>query len=72
MADKFDESLRTFESRLLFIRDIFMNKYPNEQIMKNCIEFKLRKSLENYENDLHKKELNLSDADPIKVLKKMK
>lgn len=65
------ESERTFETRLLFIKDIFLNKYPDEQIMANCIRYKLNLSYENYKKELDMDIRLLVSKDPIKVLKRM-
>ena len=67
----FDESKRTFESRLLFIREVFMNKYDNIEILTSGINYKLRQSLNQYEYDLHASKVKLSSEDAIKLMKKL-
>jgi len=72
MPDKFPEEQRTFETRLLYIKELFSNLYPKSQIMTSCIEHKLGRSFEQYEQDLKGSVTKLSTEDPIKVLKKIK
>lgn len=66
---KFNRDLRTFETRVSFIRDIFTNKYKPIDIMAHCIQYKLDKSYEAYFNDILKSIWNLNGQDPIKILK---
>ena len=63
---------RSFESRLLFIRDIFNNPHPKEEIMTSCINFKLKNSLNNYIADLDRSINALENANTMTVLKRMK
>ena len=65
------EENRTFETRLLFIRDIFLNKYPNDVIMANCIQYKLNMSYDTYSRQLDDSIRALKVEDPIKILKKV-
>lgn len=69
--DKFPEENRTFETRLQFIHDIFTNKYTQDQIMANCIMYKLDKSYEAYIKKVHKSCWLLENEDPIKILKRI-
>lgn len=71
MADKFNENDRSFKTRLEFIRSIFADKFPPEQIMAKCIEHKLKRSLESYILDLNRSSEILQGKDPIDVLKKI-
>ncbi len=68
---KFDEDKRTFETRLLFIKELFTNKYEPSQIMASCISYKLDKSYEEYVQKIHKSCWTLGKEDPIKVLKRI-
>ncbi len=68
---KFDRTQRTFETRVLFIRDIFTNKYAPIDIMAHSIQYKLDKSYEAYFNDILKSVWNLNGQDPIKILKRI-
>ena len=66
---KFDRNLRTFETRVGFIRDIFSNKYEPIEIMAHSIQYKLDKSFEIYFKDMLKSVWNLNGRDPMKILK---
>lgn len=68
---KFNRDLRTFETRITFIRDIFSNKYQPIEIMAHCIKYKLDKSYEVYLKDILKSVWNLNGQDPIKILKRI-
>ena len=68
---KFDRDLRTFETRVTFIRDIFTNKYKPIEIMAHCIQYKLDKSYEIYVQDILKSIWNLNGQDPMKILKRV-
>jgi hypothetical protein len=68
---KFDRNLRTFETRITFIRDIFSNKYTLTEIMAHCIKYKLDKSYEKYLTDVLKSVWNLNGQDPMKILKRV-
>jgi hypothetical protein len=68
---KFDRNLRTFETRVTFIRDIFSNKYEPIDIMAHCIQYKLDKSYEKYFSDILKSVWNLNGQDPMKILKRV-
>lgn len=71
-SNKFPEELRSFETRLLFIRELFTNTYERHQIMASCINYKLGKSYEAYLKDIHKNLWNLHGKDPLEILKKYK
>lgn len=68
---KFDRNLRTFETRVSFIRDIFSNKYEPIEIMAHSIKYKLDKSYEKYLADILKNIWNLNGQDPMKILKRI-
>lgn len=69
--EKFPEEERTFETRLIFIHDIFANRYPRHQIMAHCIQHKLDKSYEAYVKEIHKSLWQLYGKDPMAVLKRI-
>ena len=71
MQTSIPEEERTFETRLIFIKDIFLNKYPNEQIMANCINYKLNMSYESYSRELEDDIKLLVGENPIKILKRI-
>lgn len=68
---KFNRDERTFETRVLFIRDIFTNKYKPIEIMAHCIQYKLDKSYEVYLTDVLQSVWNLNGQDPMKILKRI-
>ncbi len=68
---KFNRDLRTFETRVNFIKDIFTNKYKPIEIMAHCIQYKLDKSYEIYLEDILKSIWNLNGQDPMKILKRI-
>ena len=68
---KFDRNLRTFETRVTFIHDIFSNKHTRTEIMAHCIQYKLDKSYEKYLTDVLKSVWNLNGQDPMKILKRI-
>lgn len=65
-----DESQRTFETRLEFIRQIFTNKYSEDDIFKKCVEHKLDRSFELYTQEVNACLNRLYAKDPIKILKR--
>lgn len=69
---KFDESERTFETRLLFLKSIYEDKHDNIDIMKKCIEHKLNRSLDFYLKELTNSYNNLGAENSIKVLRRIK
>lgn len=72
MTDKFPEELRTFETRLLFIKELFDHLFPQVDIMAHCVVHKLDRSYLLYKEELRQSELNLTGKDPLSVLKKLK
>ena len=64
------EDQRSFESRLLFIRDLFENKYPALDILASSIQYKLGISLDQYREDLHMSALCLQYSNAMRVLNK--
>lgn len=69
--EKFDPEKRTFETRLIFIKEIFLNKHSKSEIMAQCIQHKLGRSFEEYVNTLSKSAWKLKNKDPMKVLRKV-
>lgn len=72
MTDKFPEELRTFETRLLFIKELFENKFDNIDIMAHSIAHKLDWSYLQYSEILRRCTYQLTGEDPLEVLKKLK
>lgn len=72
MADKFPEEARTFETRVLFIKELFTNLFPQCDIMAHCIVHKLDRSYLMYCKELENSILNLTGEDPLRVLKGIK
>ena len=70
--DKFPDELRTFETRLQFISEIFENKFSQVDILAHCVVHKLDRSYLIYNEQLAKSMLNLTGRDPLSVLKKIK
>lgn len=50
---KFDPENRTFETRLLFIKELFENTYSQADILANCIQHKLDRSFESFLEELN-------------------
>lgn len=66
-----EPELRTFETRLQFINYIFSNKYSQEEILKNCITFRLNKTYEQYLESLENSIKALRNKEqPTKILTK--
>ncbi len=66
---KFDETKRNFETRLLFINEIFSNKYTKYDVMASCISYKLDVSFLEYLKELKHCSWVIDGKDPLKVLK---
>ena len=65
---------RTFETRLLFIESVFSERYTEEDIFKNCVEYKLRISYEQYEAEVNKclkQMISLANDDVVRAVKKI-
>ena len=63
---------RTFETRLLFIKELFENRYSRTDIMASCVNFKLKNSLNNYIMDMDASIECLKKAKLTSVAKKLK
>lgn len=70
--DKFPEELRNFETRLLFIEELFTNLFSQCDIMAHCAVHKLDWSYLEYVEELQKSMLKLTGEDPLRVLKRIK
>lgn len=71
-TEKFARNKRTFETRLLFIKSVFENKYSNKDILASSIKYKLENTYKQYEYDVHQSALVLKyEDDPLKILKKL-
>ena len=68
---KFDLNSRTFETRLLFIKELFENKYSPNDILASCIEHKLKRSFESFLEELDYSAWKLHGEDPLAVLKRI-
>lgn len=67
-----DYDTRTFESRLLFIKDLFEHTFDNSIIMGRCIQYKLNESYNTSEKERADSIKAIKQADPIEVLNKIK
>lgn len=63
---------RTFESRLLFIKDLFEHTFDRSIIMGRSIQYKLSKNLAVNEEAIADSYDELMEADPLAVLNKIK
>ncbi len=63
---------RTFESRLLFIKDLFEHTFDRSIIMGRSIQYKLGKNLAVNEEAIADSYDELMEADPLAVLNKIK
>lgn len=70
-SNKFDPALRTFETRVTFIRDIFEHKFEPEVILSSSIEYKLGRSFQNYIYEITSSSWSLYGEDPMKVLRRI-
>lgn len=71
MGTNNNQEVRSLETRLKFIQEIFTNKFSSEQILASCIKHKLNTSLQQYKFDLHLSALDLANTDPVKILSKL-
>jgi hypothetical protein len=63
---------RTFESRLLFIKDLFEHTFDKSIIMGRSIQYKLGKNLAVNEEAIANSYDELAEADPLVLLNKIK
>lgn len=71
MIEHVDTINRTFETRLLFIQDVFSNIYDKSQIITSSINHKLKCSFETYLNEVEKSKAVLEEKKPLTVLKRI-
>lgn len=69
--DKSSKENRTFESRLLFIKEIFENKYSAEDIFRLSIEHRLGRTYEAYLDELNQSLEILLEKKTLTVMKKV-
>ncbi len=70
-SPKFIEENRNFKTRLLFLREIFTNTFPQSAILGRCIQYKLNTSLDRYLKSIEKDLWNLNGCNPISVLREI-
>lgn len=70
-TEKFAEELRTFETRLRFIDNLFSNRFSQDAILSSCIMHKLDSSFFEYIKAVHRSAWQLSGQDPMTILKKI-
>lgn len=63
--------LRTFETRLLFIKDIFENTFSRSDIMGRCILYKLNGTYNKYQQDLKQGSDLITEQNPVTMLNKL-
>lgn len=69
--DKSSKENRTFETRLLFIKEIFENKYSAEDIFRQSIEHRLGRTYEAYLDELNQSLEILLEKKTLTVMKKV-
>lgn len=68
---KFPKEQRTFETRLLFINEMFSDLHDKTEIMTSCIQYKLGKSLEQYLRELKLGALEVEHLSPLTVMRRI-
>lgn len=53
MEIKIPAEARTFETRLKYLREVYMHKFTSEEILRMSIEYRLNKTYEQYLEDLN-------------------
>lgn len=72
MNDKFPKELRTFETRLLFLKEVFNSLYTQKDVLAHCVAHKLNRSLLIYDEELQKSIDKISEAnDPLYTIRKL-
>ena len=64
-----DYDTRTFESRLLFMKDLFEHTFDKSLIMGRCIQYKLRINYDHATKEIEISQQELSKEDPLTVLR---
>lgn len=63
---------RTFETRLLFIKELFEHTFSRTDIMGRCVLHKLKRSLETYQEEVNKSSQNLKENNnPVTILSRL-
>lgn len=62
---------RTFESRLLFLKNIFENTFSRSEIMGRCILYKLNGTYDTYQENVNKSVDNIVNSNPLTMLTKL-
>lgn len=62
---------RTFETRLLFIKNLFDHTFSRSDIMGRCILYKLESTYETYKKEVDKSSEKLIDSNPVTILNKL-
>lgn len=62
---------RTFESRLLFLKDIFENTFSKTEIMGRCILYKLNGTYDTYQENVDKSVDTIVNSNPLTMLAKL-
>lgn len=63
---------RTFETRLLFIKELFEHTFDKSIIMGRSIQYKLNNNLTSSEEQINTSYDELANANPLEVLNKIK
>ena len=63
---------RTFETRLLFIKELFEHTFDKSIIMGRSIQYKLNNNLTSSEEQINTSYEELANANPLELLNKIK
>lgn len=66
-----EKELRTFETRLQFIKKVFSDKYDETTMLKSCIQYKLNISFEQYMEDVNRSMAILQQRNAMPTMKKL-
>lgn len=66
-----DYNLRTFETRLLFIKDLFEHTFSKSDIMGRCILYKLNGTYNKYQQDLKHSADLIENQNSVAMLTKL-
>lgn len=67
-----DYDTRTFETRLLFIKELFEHTFDKSIIMGRSIQYKLNGNLARSEEQINNSYEELANANPLEILTKIK
>lgn len=62
---------RTFESRLLFLKDIFENTFSKSEIMGRCILYKLNGTYDTYQENINRSAEKIVNNNPLTMLTRL-